>query len=86
MAIEVAITFCIGQFILRILICTGGPRYMKPFYLRFHVYAIEKWPFSWNLSSTLQLFLVFLYANLLYASLFLESLSLAYKEVRLYYN
>ncbi len=25
---------------------TGGPRYMRSFYLRFHVYAIEKWPFS----------------------------------------
>jgi hypothetical protein len=27
---------------------TGGPRYMRPFYLRFRVCAIEKWPFSWN--------------------------------------
>jgi len=27
---------------------TGSPRYMRPFYLRFRVCAIEKWPFSWN--------------------------------------
>jgi hypothetical protein len=38
---------------------TGGPRYMWPFYLRFCVCAIEKWPFSWNLSSNLRLSLVF---------------------------
>jgi len=25
---------------------TGGPRYMRSFYLRFLVYEIEKWPFS----------------------------------------
>jgi len=24
---------------------TGGPRYMRSFYLRFHKYVIEKWPF-----------------------------------------
>jgi len=35
---------------------------------------------SWNLSSNLQLSLVFLYANSLYASLFFESLSLAYNN------
>jgi len=51
---------------------TGGPRYMRSFYLRFCVYAIEKWPF--------------LYVNLSYASLFLESLSLAHNEVHLYYK
>ncbi len=62
----------------------GGPHYMRPFYLQFRVCAIEKWPFSWNLSSNLQLSLVFLYANSLYASLFFESLSLAYNEVHLY--
>jgi len=33
---------------------TGGPRYMRSFYLRFHVYAIEKLAFFWNLSSNLQ--------------------------------
>jgi len=33
---------------------TGGPRYMQSFYLRIRVYAIEKWPFFWNLSSNLQ--------------------------------
>jgi len=63
---------------------TGGPHYMRSFYLWFQVYAIQKWPFFWDLSSNLQLSLVFLYANLLYASLFLESLSLAYNEVHLY--
>jgi len=54
---------------------TGGPRYMLSFYLRIRVYANEKWPFFWNLSSNLQWSLVFLYANSLYASIFLESLS-----------
>jgi len=34
--------------------CTGGPRYMRSFYLRIRVYAIEKWPFFWNISSNLQ--------------------------------
>jgi len=47
---------------------------MRSFYLRFRVYAIQKWPFSWNLSSNLQSSLVFLYANSLYASLFLRSI------------
>jgi len=57
---------------------------MRSFYLRFRVYAIRKWPFFWNLSSNWQSSLVFLYANSLYGSLFLESLSLAYNEVQLY--
>jgi len=38
--------------------------------------------FFWNISSNYQSSLVFLYANSLYASLFLESLSLAYNEVQ----
>jgi len=75
----------VKSWLLR-LISTGGPRYMRPFYLRFHVYAIEKWPFSWNLSINVQLSLVFLYSKLLYASLFLESLSLAYNKVHLYFE
>jgi hypothetical protein len=33
---------------------TGGPRHMRSFYLGFCIYAIEKWPFFWNLSSNLQ--------------------------------
>jgi len=69
---------------LKVILCTGGPCYMQSFYLRIHVYVIEKLPFFWNLSSNLQWSLVFLYANSLYASLFLESLSLAYNEVHLY--
>ncbi len=40
--------------------------------------------FFWNLSPNYQSSLVFLYVNSLYASLFLESLSLAYNEVQLY--
>ncbi len=32
---------------------TGGPRYMRSFYMRFRIYAIEKWSFFWNLSSNL---------------------------------
>jgi hypothetical protein len=75
---------------------TGGPRYMRSFYLRFRVYmsqafaeirhfhTIQKWPFFWNLSSNYQSSLVFLYANSLYLSLFLEFLSLAFNEVQLY--
>jgi len=57
---------------------------MRSFYLQFRVYVIEKFAFFWNLSSNLWQTLVFLYANSLYASLFLESLSLAYHEVHLY--
>jgi len=68
-----------------IMINTGGPRYMQSFYLRC-VYAIEKWSFFWNLSSNLQSILVFLYANLLHASLFLEFLSIEYNEVHLYWG
>jgi len=33
---------------------TGSPRYMRSFYLQFCVYAIQKWPLFWNLSSDLQ--------------------------------
>ncbi len=40
--------------------------------------------YFWILSSNLQLALVSLHANLLYASLYLESLSLAYNEAHLY--
>jgi hypothetical protein len=40
-----------------------------------------KMAFFWNLSSNLQSSLVFLYANLFYTSLFLESLSLAYNYI-----
>jgi len=28
------------------LVSTGGPHYMRSFYLRIHVYAIDKWLFS----------------------------------------
>jgi len=59
---------------------------MQSFYLRFRVYLIRKWPFYWNLTSNLQSSLVFLYANSLYASLFLESLSLEYNKVHLYFE
>ncbi len=65
-------------------VSTGSPRYMRSFFLRFRIYLNEKWPFSWNLSSNLWYSQVFLYANSLYSSLFLESLSLAYNEVHLY--
>jgi len=68
---------------------TGGPRYMRSFYLQFRVYAIQKWPFFWDPSSNLQSSLVFLYVNLLYASLFFwspYSLSLAYNKVHLYFR
>jgi len=30
---------------------TGDPHYMRSFYLRFYIYAIEKMAFFWNLSS-----------------------------------
>jgi hypothetical protein len=54
------------------------------FYLRIRVSAIANWPFFWKVSPNLQSFLVFLYANLLYASLIFRSLSIAYNEVQLY--
>ncbi len=59
------------------VIFTGGPHYMRSIYLQFCVYAIQKWPLFWNISSNLESSLVFLYENLLCASLFLKSLSLA---------
>jgi len=33
---------------------TGSPHYLRSFYLPFGVYAIQKWPLFWNLSSDLQ--------------------------------
>jgi hypothetical protein len=57
---------------------------MRSFYLRFRLYAIQKWPFFLEPILLFTVILVFLYANSLYASLFLESLSLAYNEVQLY--
>jgi len=32
--------------------CKGGPRYMRSFYLWFHIYATENWLFFQNLSSS----------------------------------
>ncbi len=32
---------------------TGGPHFMRSFYLQFCINAIEKWPFFWNISSNL---------------------------------
>ncbi len=52
------------------LVHTGSPRYMRTFYLRFHVYAIEIMAFLRNISSYLPMLLVSLYANLLYANHF----------------
>jgi len=83
--------YCVTQVLPSIDFCfqnswfqnTGGPHYMRSFYLQIHVYAIEKWPFFWNLSSNLQWSFVFLYVNSWYSSIFLESLSLAYNEGRL---
>jgi len=43
---------------------------MRSFYLRFRVYAIQIWPFFWNLSSNYQSSLVFLYSNSLYGVYF----------------
>ncbi len=65
---------------------TGGPRYMRTFYLRFRVYAIEIMAYLRNVSSYLPMLLVSLYANSLYANHFFRSLSIAYNEVHLYYN
>ncbi len=35
-----------SQVFIQTIESTGGPRYLRSFYLRFHAYAIEKWPFS----------------------------------------
>jgi len=64
--------------------CTGGPRYIRTFYLRFHIYAIKIMAFQRNLSSNIPKLLVSLYANLLYVSQFFKSLSIAYNEGPLY--
>ncbi len=53
-------------------------------FLRVRVSSIENWPFFWNVSPNLQSFLVFLYANTLYASLNFWSLSIAHNKVQLY--
>ncbi len=50
---------------------TGGPRYMRTFYLRSRIYAIEIMAFQRNISSYLPMLLVSLYANSLYANHFL---------------
>jgi len=49
---------------------TGGPRYMRTFYLQFCVYAIKITVFHRNISSNLPILLVSLYANSLYSSQF----------------
>ncbi len=54
---------------------------MWSFYLRIRISAMK---IGWNLSPNLQAFLVFLYANSLYASLIFWSLSLAYNKVHLF--
>jgi len=54
---------------------------MQSFYLQFRDPELA---FFWNQSSNYQSSLVSLYANLLYSSLFLESLSIVYNEVHLY--
>jgi hypothetical protein len=58
---------------------------MWSFYLQIRVAtAIANWPFFWNVSPNLQLFLVLLYGNLLYASQIFWYLSIEYNEVHLY--
>ncbi len=47
---------------------TSNPRYMRIFYLQFHVYAIEIMAFQRNTSSNSPLLYVLVYANLLYAN------------------
>ncbi len=56
------------------------------FYLRIRFSVIAIWPFFGNISINLQSFLVFLYANSLYASLIFRSQSIAYNEVQLYFH
>ncbi len=81
-------TLCCILFLLVLMVSivfidTGGPRYMRSFYLWIRVSAIENWPFFCNLSPNLQSFLVFLYANSLYTSLIFRSLSIANNEVEI---
>jgi len=63
---------------------TGDPRYMRTFYLPFHIYVIKIMAYQRNISSNLPMLLVSLYANSLYASQFFGSLSIEYNEGRLY--
>ena len=58
---------------------TESPRYLRSFYLRFRVYAIELSAFQRNVTSNLPMFQVSLYANH-----FFKSLSIAYNEGYLY--
>jgi hypothetical protein len=57
---------------------------MRSFYLRICVSAIANWPYFWNISINLQSFLIFLYANSLYARQIFWFLSIAYNKVHLY--
>ncbi len=57
---------------------TGESRNLLSFYLQICVSASAKWPSFVNLSTNLQSFLVFLYLNLLSASLIFLFLSFAY--------
>ncbi len=40
--------------------CTGGPLYMRSFYVRIRVSSIGNWVIFWNITLNLQSFLVFL--------------------------
>ncbi len=40
------ITLRISLCVIVVIVNTGGPRYMRSFYLQIRVYAIKKWPFS----------------------------------------
>jgi len=66
---------------------TGGPRYLRTFYLRFHLYVIKIMAFQRNASSNLPMLLVSLYANSLYAIQFLGPYlsHIMTNEGRLYY-
>ncbi len=45
---------------------TGGPRYMRSFYLPIRLSAIANWPFFWKVTPNLQSFLVFFKCKFLY--------------------
>jgi len=49
-----SLSLLLVHFLILSQLNTGRPRYMRSFYLRFRVYAIQKWPFFWNLSSNIQ--------------------------------
>jgi len=65
---------------------TGSPRYMRSFYLQFCIYAIRKWPFFLEPILKFTVILGLFICEFIICKPILESLSLTYNEVHLYFE